>query len=196
MNQLETSQPGSAQFSGGGQALAPVTPQDVTTNLSLVLKALQSPVQRQMLEQIVAEYAHESHGQIMDRLLLAFGQEMSKAEYGWSSTEGDAVRGVDSRGPLQHAKDIMAIAGCDLMIIRPVLLGNCVTRDSPLQPLLKPMAATQVSMARMSLDESAVRPILDDDVLATRNLAAGIRQFVADAIALERLIDDMKACER
>ena len=45
----------------------------------------------------------------------------------------------------------------------------------------------------MRLDESAFRLALNQDAMATEKLAEGIRQFVIDAITLERLIDEIKA---
>ena len=47
-------------------------------------------------------------------------------------------------------------------------------------------------MERLRLDESAFRLALNQDAMATEKLAEGIRQFVIDAIALERQIDEIR----
>ena len=51
-------------------------PQDATTNPSLVLKAVQSPRYRPLLEQAVAAHPGATPSQTAERLLVAFGIEI------------------------------------------------------------------------------------------------------------------------
>lgn len=64
---------------------------------------------------------------------------------------------------------------------------------APVVPMLEAGTAAQTSTAPMHFGESAFRLALNEDAMATEKLAEGIRQFVADAIALERWIDELKA---
>lgn len=60
-------------------------------------------------------------------------------------------------------------------------------------PTLEAGTAAQASMAPLHFGKSAFRLALNEDAMATEKLAEGIRQFVADAIVLERLVDELKA---
>ena len=93
----------------------------------------------------------------------------------------------------RNTGQILALAGCDLMTISPNLLADLAASEAKVQRALESDAAPQSSMARMHLDEPAFRLALNDDAMATEKLAEGIRQFVADAIGLGRLIDQHKA---
>ena len=44
----------------------------------------------------------------------------------------------------------------------------------------------------IAVDEAAFRYLLNDNAMATEKLAEGIRQFCADAIKLEKLIDALR----
>lgn len=300
---------------GDFQQLAQFAPQDATTNPSLVLKAVQLPAYRPMLERVVATFSHESTTSIADRLLVAFGIEILKLVPGRVSTEVDArlsfdigktiarahqvlarfdEAGVDrSRilikmastwegiqaarrladegvktnltllfslpqavacadakvqlispfvgriydwhkkfaGPawdeaanagandpgvksvaeiyryykqhgiktevmgasFRNTGQILALAGCDLMTISPNLLAELAESETKVERALENGATSRPAMPRMQLDEPEFRLALNQDAMATEKLAEGIRQFVADAMALERMIDETKA---
>ena len=300
---------------GDFQQLAQFAPQDATTNPSLVLKAVQLPAYRPLLERVVESFPREPTTRIADRLLVAFGVEILKLIPGRVSTEVDArlsfnieatmarahqilalfdEAGVNrsrilikmastwegiqaarylagegiktnltllfslpqavacgdadvqlispfvgriydwhkkAAGPawdeaanagandpgvksvvqiyryykqhgiktevmgasFRNTGQILALAGCDLMTISPNLLADLAASEAKVQRALESGAAPQSSMARMHLDEPAFRLALNDDAMATEKLAEGIRQFVADAIGLGRLIDQHKA---
>ena len=300
---------------GDFQQLAQFAPQDATTNPSLVLKAVQSPTYRPLLERVVAGHVREATADIADRLLVAFGVEILKLVPGRVSTEVDARLSFDVDGTIARAHrilkgyadagvdrtrilikmaatwegieaarrlaeegvkcnltllfslpqavacadakvqlispfvgriydwykkssgsgwneaanagandpgvksvvqiyryykqhgiktevmgasfrntgQIVALAGCDLMTISPNLLAELAASDAPVQRALDASTAAQTPMERLRLNESAFRLALNQDAMASEKLAEGIRQFVVDAIALERLIDDIKA---
>ena len=48
-------------------------------------------------------------------------------------------------------------------------------------------------IARLELDEKKFRYLLNDDAMATEKLAEGIRAFAADAIKLEKMIEELRA---
>nr|WP_057927275.1 transaldolase [Burkholderia ambifaria] len=319
MNQLEQLKRFTTVVADTGdfQQLAQFAPQDATTNPSLVLKAVQSPTYRPLLERVVATHREESTAEIADRLLVTFGVEILKLVPGRVSTEVDARLSFDTAGTVARAhrilkgyadagvdrsrilvklastwegiqaarqlgeegvkcnltllfslpqavacadanvqlispfvgriydwykktagsawneaanagandpgvksvmqiysyykqhgigtevmgasfrntSQILALAGCDLMTISPNLLGELAASSAPVQQAVDARAATQTSMERLQLDESAFRLALNEDAMATEKLAEGIRQFAADAITLERLIDEIKSAE-
>lgn len=80
------------------QQLAQFAPQDATTNPSLVLKVVQVPAYRPLLDRVVAAFAHEPTARIADRLLVAFGIEILKIVHGRVSTEVDARLSFDTAG--------------------------------------------------------------------------------------------------
>ena len=101
---------------GDFQQLAQFAPQDATTNPSLVLKAVQMPAYRPLLERVVAAFAHEPTTRIADRLLVAFGVEILKIVPGRVSTEVDARLSFDTAKSVDRAHTVLALfdeAGVD-----------------------------------------------------------------------------------
>ena len=320
MNQLEQLKRFSKVVADTGdfRQLARYTPQDATTNPSLVLKAVQMPDYRPMLERVTAEHRRAETSEIADRLLVAFGVEILKIVPGRVSTEVDARLSFDSKGTIARAHrilnlyeeagidrprvliktastwegiqaarqlaeegvkcnltllfslpqavacadanvqlispfvgriydwykksagsawdeaanagendpgvesvrqiysyykqhgvatevmgasfrntgQILGLAGCDLLTISPNLLAELAASDARVERKLDVTTASQPPMDRMVLDESAFRLALNQDAMATEKLAEGIRQFITDAVALERLIEECRAAGR
>ena len=91
------------------------TPQDATTNPSLILKAAQMPAYKNLLEKAIAD-ARKSGASgkalladIIDRLLVLFGGEILKIVPGRVSTETDANRSFDTQGLLDKAHKFIAL---------------------------------------------------------------------------------------
>ena len=61
-------------------------PTDATTNPSLILKAVQKPEYRSLLDDAVAEFRGRTLDEITDRLLVRFGCEILAIIPGWVST--------------------------------------------------------------------------------------------------------------
>src|SRR5579872_4660510 len=78
---------------GDFDSLKEFTPQDATTNPSLILKAAQMPAYKQLLDKSIAEGKKSSLtgsalvSRILDDLLVAFGTEILKIVPGRVSTE-------------------------------------------------------------------------------------------------------------
>jgi len=298
---------------GDFQQLARFTPQDATTNPSLVLKAVRLPAYRWLLEHVVACHPNEPTARIADRLLVAFGVEILKIVPGRVSTEVDARLSFDVDKSVARAHDllalfdeagvdralvliklastwegiqaarrlaqegiktnltllfslpqavacadakvqlispfvgriydwhkktsgsaweetensgandpgvrsvvqiynyykqhdirtevmgasfrnvgqILALAGCDLLTISPDLLAELAASEMKVTRVLHG-GATAPAMERLRLDEPGFKFALNADAMATEKLAEGIRQFVADALALAELIDRLK----
>ncbi len=86
---------------------------------------------------------------------------------------------------------ILELAGCDLLTISPDLLQQLQDSTQAVTRKLSPdVAGTPIE--RIAVDEKSFRYLLNDDAMATEKLAEGIRQFSADAIKLEKLIDSLR----
>ncbi|BDT66604.1 transaldolase [Comamonadaceae bacterium OS-1] len=88
--------------------LAQFAPQDATTNPSLVLKAVQLPAYRPLLERVVAAHAQEFTADIADHVLVAFGVEILKLVPGRVSTEIDARLSFDTAAMVARAHRVLA----------------------------------------------------------------------------------------
>ncbi len=81
---------------GDFQSMQAYTPQDATTNPSLILKAVQKPEYLPLLEQAVQQHANASVSEIIDHLLIAFGLKILNIVPGRVSTETDARLSFDT----------------------------------------------------------------------------------------------------
>lgn len=82
--------------------------------------------------------------------------------------------------------EIEALAGCDRLTISPDLLSALADDSGPLPRLLTPSMASQ--RPQVAVNESSFRWSMNEDAMATEKLAEGIRNFAADQILLEQLI--------
>lgn len=94
---------------GDFQTIEAFRPQDATTNPSLILKAVQKPEYRPLLNAIKTRYAQEALDLQADRLLVSFGCEILKIIPGRVSTEVDARLSFDGQGTLERARRIVAL---------------------------------------------------------------------------------------
>jgi transaldolase len=85
---------------------------------------------------------------------------------------------------------IQALAGCDLLTISPELLAELAATQAPLSRALDPAAARSLALEPVQYDEAGFRFALNQDAMATEKLAEGIRAFAADAVKLERLMQE------
>ncbi len=89
-------------------AIKEFTPQDATTNPSLILKAAAMPEYKHLVEQAVAEQKSNGLEAILDRILILFGLEILKVVPGRVSTEVDARMSFDTKGTVAKAKELIA----------------------------------------------------------------------------------------
>jgi transaldolase len=291
---------------GDFQTMKVFSPHDATTNPSLILKAVQKAEYRPLLEKAVRDHAGKTTGEIIDRLLVAFGLEILKLIPGRVSTETDARLSFDTQGTIDkgrsliklyeaadiprervlikiastwegiHAAQVLEkegircnmtllfslpqaiacadanvqlispfvgriydwhkkstgqeytgaddpgvqsvkriynyyrkfgyktevmgasfrntsqiteLAGCDLLTISPELLQKLAESDAPVTRKLGKEAAQSADLQKLMLDEKAFRFMLNEDAMGTEKLAEGIRQFCADAVKLEKLVE-------
>ena len=93
----------------------------------------------------------------------------------------------------RNVGQILALAGCDLLTISPELLAALQASDAPVPRQLDAAEAKSASIHAVSYAEPAFRWALNEDAMATEKLAEGIRAFAADAVKLDRLIDEARA---
>ena len=92
---------------GDFKQLAQFKPQDATTNPSLILKAVNMPDYRHLLQEVVDRHRGEPLDHIMDRLLVRFGCEILSVVPGRVSTEVDARLSFDTNATFTRAQHII-----------------------------------------------------------------------------------------
>ncbi|TAG84228.1 MAG: transaldolase [Betaproteobacteria bacterium] len=88
----------------------------------------------------------------------------------------------------RNVRQILALAGCDLLTISPELLNQLQSMNEPVERKLLPVKVTQDTLIKLRTDEAAFRYSLNDDAMATEKLAEGIRLFAADSRKLDALV--------
>jgi len=93
---------------GDFESIKKYSPQDATTNPSLIFKAVQQPEYRPLLDQIIADNKGSSSSadlpkKIIDDLLIAFGTKILEIVPGRVSTEVDARLSFDTAATIEKA---------------------------------------------------------------------------------------------
>jgi len=89
------------------------------------------------------------------------------------------------------ADEIVELAGCDLLTISPKLLDELKARTGMLVRKLDPVKAKGLAIQKIETDEASFRWAMNENPMATDKLAEGIRNFAADSLKLEKLIESM-----
>jgi transaldolase len=92
----------------------------------------------------------------------------------------------------RNVGQILALAGCDLLTISPELLAQLQSSSAPVPRMLEAERAKAMQLPAAHFDEPAFRYALNDDAMASDKLAEGIRAFAADAVKLEKLIEERR----
>jgi transaldolase len=91
----------------------------------------------------------------------------------------------------RNSEEILALAGCDLLTISPVLLGELAASEGEVPRKLDPEQALTMDISKVSYDERGFRWDLNEDAMATEKLAEGIRLFAADTRMLEQFVREV-----
>jgi transaldolase len=91
---------------GDFHQIAQYQPTDATTNPSLILKAVQMPVYKKLLDETLSQHPKAAFDETMDRLLVRFGCEILSLLPGRVSTEVDARSSFDTQATLARARRI------------------------------------------------------------------------------------------
>ena len=111
MNQLEQLKQYTTVVADTGdfQTMQAYSPRDATTNPSLILKAVQKPAYRHLLDEVVREHQGQSTAEIIDHLLIAFGRQILNIIPGRVSTETDARLSFDTEATIAKARHLIAL---------------------------------------------------------------------------------------
>jgi transaldolase len=94
---------------GDFQSMKVFAPQDATTNPSLILKAVQKPEYRPLLDQVLQVHQGQSNSVIIDHLLIAFGLKILDIIPGRVSTETDARLSFDTQATIEKGRTLIAL---------------------------------------------------------------------------------------
>jgi transaldolase len=94
---------------GDFQSIKAYAPQDATTNPSLILKAVQKPEYRPLLEKTITDFPKAPTAEVIDRLLISFGVEILKYVPGRVSTEIDAALSFDTEATVAKGRELIAL---------------------------------------------------------------------------------------
>ena len=100
---------------GDFDSIQTFTPQDATTNPSLIYKAAQKSQYQPLVEQAIRDHVHSNlsgrplHNRIMDELLVLFGVKILEIVPGRVSTEVDARLSFDRKGTIEKARFLIAL---------------------------------------------------------------------------------------
>jgi transaldolase len=90
----------------------------------------------------------------------------------------------------RNTGEITELAGCDLLTISANLLEELSKSNEPVPRKLVPEKAAQLYPGeKLHLNEASFRWLHNEDAMATEKLAEGIRVFAADAIKLEKMLE-------
>ena len=111
MNQLEQLKQFTTVVADTGdfQSIKQFTPQDATTNPSLILKAVQKPEYAPLLERAIKDHPELAIDDVIDRVLVAFGLEILKIIPGRVSTEIDAALSFDTEATVAKGRELIAL---------------------------------------------------------------------------------------
>jgi transaldolase len=112
MNQLDSLKQFTTVVADTGdfKQLAQFQPQDATTNPSLILKAVQKSEYAPLISEVKSQHPNAPMDELIDRLVVRFGQEIVSIIPGRVSMEVDARLSFDQAGNVQRAKRIIAMA--------------------------------------------------------------------------------------
>lgn len=94
---------------GDFNSMRAYAPRDATTNPTLILKAVQKPDYRGLLDETAAQHRAEGAAGVCDRLLVRFGREILALIPGRVSTEVDARLSFDTEATISKARRIIEL---------------------------------------------------------------------------------------
>jgi transaldolase len=89
----------------------------------------------------------------------------------------------------RNIDQITSLAGCDLLTISPELLEELQNSQGEVKEQLNFLAAKNMAIHSIKVDEKSFRERMNDDPMATEKLAEGIRNFKKDIDQLAELLD-------
>ncbi|WP_330555572.1 transaldolase [Burkholderia multivorans] len=185
----------------GVRAAEALQKKGINCNMTLLF----APVQAAACAEAGAKLISPFVGRIYDWYKKQAGSEWDEAINGGANDPGvQSVRRIYAYykkfgyatevmgASFRTVSQITELAGCDLLTISPELLQKLHDSTELVERKLTREAAMHDAIERIAVHESAFRFQLNDDAMATEKLAEGIRAFAADALKLEKLIDELR----
>mmetsp|Transcript_44414 Transcript_44414/g.65912 ORF Transcript_44414/g.65912 Transcript_44414/m.65912 type:complete len:313 (-) Transcript_44414:202-1140(-) len=88
----------------------------------------------------------------------------------------------------RNTDEILQLAGCDRLTISPSLLDKLGNSDEAVAKKLDAEASKSMDIAKIDVDETSFRWMMNEDPMATEKLAEGIRNFAKDIVKLETIV--------
>jgi transaldolase len=168
--------------------------QGIHCNLTLLFSFAQAVACAEAKVQLISPFV----GRILDWYKASTGKDYQgdedpgvisvKAIYNYYKKFGykTEVMGASFR----NKGEIIALAGCDLLTISPGLLAELAASEDAVEPKLTTECAMKDPVEKISLDEKTFRLMFNEDAMATEKTAQGIRNFAADIVKLEKLVNE------
>jgi transaldolase len=88
----------------------------------------------------------------------------------------------------RNIKEIIQLAGCDLLTISPSLLQELEKSNIQVEQKLTISRAQKKRLSKIEINETSFRWMLNENAMATEKLAEGIRNFTKDLLKLESIV--------
>ncbi|WP_434718388.1 transaldolase [Paraburkholderia sp. A1BS-2L] len=174
----------------------------IRCNMTLLFSLAQAAACAEAGAQLISPFV----GRIYDWFKKAKGADWDDAKDGGANDPGvQSVRKIYAYykkfgyqtevmgASFRNTSQIVELAGCDLLTISPDLLQKLHDSNEKVERKLPTQAFKDAQIARVAVDEPSFRFQLNEDAMATEKLAEGIRAFAADAIKLEKMIEELRA---
>ncbi len=185
----------------GIQAAAELQREGIRCNLTLLFSFAQAVACGDARVQLISpfvgriyDWAKKSAGAAWDEAAMAGANDpgVKSVKAIWQHYKRHGIATEVMGASFRNAGQIVALAGCDLLTISPELLAALQASDAPFERALDAGAASALDLPVVHHDERSFRWALNEDAMATEKLAEGIRAFAADAVKLDRLIQDLQ----
>jgi transaldolase len=171
-------------------------------NMTLLFSLAQAAACAEAGAQLISPFV----GRIYDWFKKAKGADWDDAKDGGANDPGvQSVRKIYAYykkfgyktevmgASFRNTSQIVELAGCDLLTISPDLLQKLHDSNEKIERKLSPEAFANENIARVAVDEASFRFLLNEDAMATEKLAEGIRAFAADAVKLDKMVEELRA---
>jgi len=181
----------------GIRAAEQLEKEGIHCNLTLLFSFAQAVACAEAKVQLISPFV----GRILDWYKKSTGKDYAPAEdpgvrsvteiYTYYKKFGYATEVMGAS--FRNTGEITELAGCDLLTISPQLLGELQKSTAPVVRKLDPETAKNANVAKVTFDEKSFRFALNEDAMATEKTAEGIRQFSADIVKLEQMLEKKRS---
>ncbi|WP_322070597.1 transaldolase [Paraburkholderia bannensis] len=186
----------------GIRAAEALQKEGIRCNMTLLFSLAQAAACAEAGAQLISPFV----GRIYDWYKKAKGADWDDAKDGGANDPGvQSVRKIYAYykkfgyktevmgASFRNTSQIVELAGCDLLTISPDLLQKLQDSSEKIDRKLSPEVFANEQIERIGVDEPTFRFLLNEDAMATEKLAEGIRAFAADAVKLDKMVEELRA---